>query len=472
MVETMTEPAEAAEANGESASDTGVGALLRASRMRVGEDLRDVALMLRIRYPYLQAIEDGRFNDLPGQTYAVGFVRAYADHLGLDSEEVVRRYKDEQSGGNDPRADLRFPTPMTEAGVPGGAIVFIGIVIAVLAYGGWYLSTTKDNFFIDLIEPLPERLAALVSGDEAETGAPPAEAAKPAAPAEAPSQPAEPEPATKPAEAPAAETASPAAAPEPAAAETPAAEAQETAAPSAPETPPATAETATETATETAAPAAAEAAPAETPGTPAAEASSPPAAEPAAAAEAPSETSAEAPAETAQSEPAAAETTETAEPAAPAPAETSEPAAAASQESSPAAETPAATETSETTETAAAPATGEATAETDTQEETAPETPDEPAVRPSRVMVRAKDNSWIQVRDDFANELLVTRLLKAGEEYHVPNQPGLRLLTGNAGALEILVDGAPVPAIGEEGVVRRGVLLDPQMLQAGTAVSE
>ncbi|MDD9878530.1 MAG: helix-turn-helix transcriptional regulator, partial [Magnetovibrio sp.] len=178
----------------EAVNDTGVGALLRASRMRIGEDLRDVADMLRIRHPYLEAIEDGRFQDLPGQAYAVGFIRAYAEHLGLDSEEVVRRYKDEVSGDG-PRADLRFPTPVAEAGVPGGAVVFIGLLIAVIAYGGWYLSTTKDNFFAELIDPLPERLAGLVADKKPAAEAP---AATSETPPPAPSDPA-PEPASRPA---------------------------------------------------------------------------------------------------------------------------------------------------------------------------------------------------------------------------------------------------------------------------------
>ncbi|HJO68942.1 MAG TPA: helix-turn-helix domain-containing protein, partial [Rhodospirillales bacterium] len=76
----------------------GVGALLRASRLRVGEDLRDVAANLCIRYLYLEAIEEGRYADLPGPTYAIGFVRAYAEHIGLDSDEVVRRFKQEIAG--------------------------------------------------------------------------------------------------------------------------------------------------------------------------------------------------------------------------------------------------------------------------------------------------------------------------------------------------------------------------------------
>ncbi len=70
-----------------------VGTLLCATRMRLGKDLQDIAAVLHIRYNFLVAIEDGRYEDLPGQAYAMGFVRAYADHLGLAGDEVVRRYK-------------------------------------------------------------------------------------------------------------------------------------------------------------------------------------------------------------------------------------------------------------------------------------------------------------------------------------------------------------------------------------------
>ena len=75
-----------------------VGALLRASRLRVGEELREVSDVLCIKFLYLEAIEECRYADLPGDTYAVGFIRSYAEHLGLDGDEVVRRYRTEQMG--------------------------------------------------------------------------------------------------------------------------------------------------------------------------------------------------------------------------------------------------------------------------------------------------------------------------------------------------------------------------------------
>ena len=66
--------------------------------------------------------------------------------------------------------------------------------------------------------------------------------------------------------------------------------------------------------------------------------------------------------------------------------------------------------------------------------------------------------------------IVFSRVLKAGETYHVPARSGLSMRTGNAGALSIEVDGKPAPAIGAIGTLRRNVALDPDALVAGTAV--
>ena len=88
----------------------------------------------------------------------------------------------------------------------------------------------------------------------------------------------------------------------------------------------------------------------------------------------------------------------------------------------------------------------------------------------SRILVKALKNSWIQVRDNKAKKLLLTKLLRAGDSYSVPNQPDLVLLTGNAGALEILVDGKSVPGLGPPGTIRKNVILDPEKLRQGEAI--
>ena len=135
-----------------------VGSLLRASRMKLELDLRDVAETLNIRFIYLEAIEDGRYEDLPGAVYVVGFIRSYADYLGLDSEEVVRSYKNEESSQSG-KTELIFPVPIPQSSIPGGAVMLIGVVVSLLVYVGWYTSTTKDGPLSGLVSDVPERLS-------------------------------------------------------------------------------------------------------------------------------------------------------------------------------------------------------------------------------------------------------------------------------------------------------------------------
>jgi cytoskeleton protein RodZ len=61
-----------------------VGGWLRAERERQGLGLDAVEAVTRIRAGQLRAIEENRFDALPGETYARAFVRSYAEHLALD----------------------------------------------------------------------------------------------------------------------------------------------------------------------------------------------------------------------------------------------------------------------------------------------------------------------------------------------------------------------------------------------------
>ncbi|HIM77999.1 MAG TPA: helix-turn-helix domain-containing protein [Rhodospirillales bacterium] len=381
---------------------TSVGALLKASRLRIGNDLRHIANILKIRYVYLEAIEDGRFEDLPGHTYSMGFVRAYAEHLGLDSDEVIRRFKN-QDGGDYPEPSLDFPEPIPEMGIPGGAIIFIGFLVAAVAYGAWYVNTSKEGIIADLIAPVPKRMA-----DQ------PASSGKPKEPAPVVEAKMEPKP-EKPVETPTETVTAP------------------TQVPATERAGVTTTVTAIVTTAETPAPPASTPtpepdAPVETVATPE------PAPTPAAPVDVPSAPS--------------VVPMDIIPPAAPAQASTAAPVQSASQL------TPAA-------QISALPATAPKAEKTTA-----------PSGAQNQIVVRAKMNSWIQVRDDTVNVLLVTRLLRAGDSYAVPNRSGLKLSTGNAGALEILVDGIPVPSIGGEGTVRRNVVLDADKLKAGTATGE
>ena len=83
----------------------------------------------------------------------------------------------------------------------------------------------------------------------------------------------------------------------------------------------------------------------------------------------------------------------------------------------------------------------------------------------TRIVLRATTDSWIQVRDSD-HSVLFTGVLKPGESYRVPDRAGLSMRAGNAGGLDVMVDGKPAPSLGPIGAVRN-VALDPQLLTAG-----
>jgi hypothetical protein len=69
-----------------------LGRSLREARDKRGLDLDAVQRELRIRKRYLEAIEDERFELLPGEVYTRGFIRSYAELLGLDGSICVEEY--------------------------------------------------------------------------------------------------------------------------------------------------------------------------------------------------------------------------------------------------------------------------------------------------------------------------------------------------------------------------------------------
>jgi cytoskeletal protein RodZ len=497
-----------------------VGTLLQETRLRLGQDLRIIADDLRIKYHHLLAIEDGRFDDLPGPTYVTGFIRAYAEHLGLDAEEIVRRYKNEPQGAVGTGA-LDFPTSSRGGGMPGGALLLILLVVVAASYGVWYWMSVSKTSLADLLPSLPPPLVAMIYGPDAAGGSdatghdtPDVEVASDETEtgagedtADETPEPAPPETETPNSDGLAALNPTPAPSPE-APAPTEATDAPDAAEPSisatitdadeatsepqpqtgmdAPETAEAELQTEAEAETETEA----------DPGTGAADApqattdgNTAPTSDGAEIALADEDQGGE------SAEPTEAETVAEAD-SAPEPTDdavSSTPdegtapdgehaasSAPAIPETSPEAETEAETET----ETAAAETESEAepTAEPEPEpepEETAEaeEEPEEasPAYvgRPapsdvqavagdSRIVLRANRDSWIQVRR--AGELVVRRLLRRGDTYAVPGGVGYTLNTSNAGGLEVYIDGRRAPNLGPVGAARNGIILSPGRL--------
>jgi cytoskeleton protein RodZ len=292
-----------------------VGADMRAARERLGWELSDIARHLRIRRDYLDAIEVGQIASLPGHAYAVGFVRSYATALGLDPDEIGRRFRAEAAQINR-KTTLTFPAPVPERGVPAGAVVLLSLVLCVGAYVGWYRFSSDGRPAADVVQPVPERLVALVEpAPVPPVVVPPVVVPPVAAAAATPAQ-----------------IVTAGISTNSAAAAMPPLGGLQLAAPVAP-------------------------------------------------------------------------------PASPAP---------------------------------------------------LPGMPDG-----TRIVLRAKADAWMQVRDPKGGQVLLNRILRAGETWPVPAKTLLMLDTGNAGGTEMLLDGVVMASLGGDGVVRRNLALDPDQIRDG-----
>lgn len=139
----------------------GVGHSLKIVRERQGLSLVDVAARTRIRRQHLDAIEGGRFTELPGPIYITGFLRTYAETLGLEPEQVVQNFQSESDIARQ-RKELVFPMPRPEQRSPRLLLVLVALAVAVGAYAVWYRYQETFRSGAELVKAVPGRLADLV----------------------------------------------------------------------------------------------------------------------------------------------------------------------------------------------------------------------------------------------------------------------------------------------------------------------
>ena len=121
-----------------------IGYSLKAARERQGIGLPEAELATKIRAKYLRALEEEDFATLPADTYARGFLRSYAEYLGLDGEIYVDEYASRFHNNeweDEPAVPRRRPRPTRrERTIERRAVVLALAVIAVLAaltVGAW-----------------------------------------------------------------------------------------------------------------------------------------------------------------------------------------------------------------------------------------------------------------------------------------------------------------------------------------------
>jgi len=342
----------------------GVGRDLRAARLNVGMERREVAVKLHIKGSYVHAIEDGNFDELPASVYAYGFVRSYAELLELDEDLIVRRFKNEWEGLGT-STQLAFPEPPEEIRLPRGPLIIGSCLLAAVIYGGWYMVSHQDRIDLPRVSEVPQQFVTQATPPVASEE--PAEiVASPAIPTTDQSKLAAKQPI--------------------------------------------------------------------------------------------------APVAIAEKKPAKVVTSSSVQKA------EDKPAPVKPAPVKPVAQIPAAQKAPAVTAAATLIPLKSAT------KVPAPQT-HQPAkygdTNKGRVTLRARADTWVRVQADESNgQVYLGRILHAGDEFRLPDRTDLFLMTGNAGGIEILVDGKKVKSIGSLGMVRRRVLLDPKLLIAGKAVDE
>jgi cytoskeleton protein RodZ len=152
----------AAKSEEKTAKTTKVGAMLKEMRLRKGVKAADIAKKLCIRKHYLDAIEESNYDALPPLPYGIGFIRSYANFLGLNGENIVELYK-EETHVSEPK-DMHVLEPQAEASMPGIQYLLISIAAIIAVYACWAIFTGNDDTSINE-SPVAEQNVANTPSD-------------------------------------------------------------------------------------------------------------------------------------------------------------------------------------------------------------------------------------------------------------------------------------------------------------------
>jgi cytoskeleton protein RodZ len=127
-----------------------IGNSLREARLRQALDFPEIEQATKIRPKYLRALEDEQFDILPGQTYVKGFLRSYAEYLGLDGQLYVDEYNsryiqaDEETPLRTRIGSSSSRGPRFESSIVLIALASIGI-LTLLVFAAWRFGSDTSS---------------------------------------------------------------------------------------------------------------------------------------------------------------------------------------------------------------------------------------------------------------------------------------------------------------------------------------
>ncbi len=120
-----------------------IGADLNSARLSNGMQINELSQLLRISRHYLKNLESGDFDALPGPTYVAGYLRSFAQEVGLDAADISQRYR-ALLGDDEKGPAYSFPVDTQRPQRSGAMLASIVVIFAVAGYGGWYALGKPD----------------------------------------------------------------------------------------------------------------------------------------------------------------------------------------------------------------------------------------------------------------------------------------------------------------------------------------
>ena len=130
-----------------------IGELLRTARTQMRMSTDQASRLLHIRVRYLEALEDGRLSELPGLAYTRGYLQSYATFLGLDKDEILRRFEEMEAALG--RKNFYFPQVFSKEKTPNNTVVWGSLGLALAVYALWAVLSHSAPERVSQVETMP-----------------------------------------------------------------------------------------------------------------------------------------------------------------------------------------------------------------------------------------------------------------------------------------------------------------------------
>lgn len=135
-----------------------IGELLRSTRESRGTSVDQASLALKIRVKYLCALEEGKSAEQPSVVYLLGYLKSYADYLGLNSDQVIERFRSEKDNAPS-HPELYLPEPYRKDFHPRPVALVLSLVLVCVIYGGWHHYHKEGSFIRNSTRAISDELS-------------------------------------------------------------------------------------------------------------------------------------------------------------------------------------------------------------------------------------------------------------------------------------------------------------------------